>query len=75
MYYNEDQLALAIAVSAGMFEVIKARLYSPSVFFDHLVFTNYVRMKKEQMQVDAGKKAYEARTVIHKFACKYRILR
>ena len=45
IYYNEDQLALAIAVAAGMFDVIKERLHSPSTFFDQLVFSNYVSMK------------------------------
>eukprot|EP00026_Physarum_polycephalum_P000098 Phypoly_transcript_00098.p1 GENE.Phypoly_transcript_00098~~Phypoly_transcript_00098.p1 ORF type:complete len:2137 (+),score=447.21 Phypoly_transcript_00098:354-6764(+) len=47
-YYNEDQLALAIAISAGMFDVIKERLTSPSTFFDHLVFSSFIRMKKEK---------------------------
>jgi hypothetical protein len=57
MFYNEDQLALAIAISARMFDVIKQRLTSPSTFFDHLVFSNYIRMKKEHKQ-GSGKKGY-----------------
>lgn len=53
-YYNEDQLALAISVSAGFFDVIKERLTSPSTFFDNLVFSNYIRMKEENMAIESG---------------------
>jgi len=41
-YYTEDQLALSIATAAGMFDIFKERLKSPSAMFDAKVIGEYV---------------------------------
>lgn len=52
-YFNEDQLALSIASSAGLFEVFQRLLTSPSTMFDSKVITEFVGQRK------VGKKGYD----------------
>ncbi len=58
IYYHEDQLALSMAVAAGMFDIIRQKITSPSTFFDNLIVTNFVSLKEESMKVDSGAKPY-----------------
>lgn len=53
-YYNEDNLALNIAAAAGMFDVIKSKLTSPSTFFDKFVISHFVGMVDDKVPAKKG---------------------
>jgi hypothetical protein len=41
-HYHEEQLALAIATTAGMFDVFQGKTKSPSILFDKKVIQEFV---------------------------------